>query len=634
MAKRLEDMTVAEARAAGRYDEYMNIVNQYPGGSRSTPINDVGSGNYGAGGDRGDLSVFANTPSSTITRNEGESNSSYAKRIKNQEFEMAGEVPGGGGYGSFVKAPAPGLSPTAAAALAKQYGLTGISKLDFTGMSRSEATKKAQAEQQKYKAQTSALTSYTYNPETISNSKKAVDDFLLSLNKINVEPWTQNGTKQDAIRTQLAVTASELAKNWTDSNSFLRDFNSNPDIQKNLQAFVNAGGTKEQIAQNIEKNSMDYAPTDRMQTTDEYLANMSPADKALRQKAVDELIPEMNLAQDEIARNFGIADDLKKLYFGTPEQVGIFERKIIEAQEANRILEEREKDAKTELREKANLKIEMEENQLKLDLAKNEKNRLAAKNYMTGMLAKMGALNTTSAGVQAITELDLKYQQAEQKLESDARYRIKATGIDLAADINEVENKTDEQILKIREDLTKDSETIAKEIMKAEQNANKEMYNITSKYAALIRTQTDKYRKESKTAAEKYAKDYAYTASGGMSLSDLSNSIGLGNVGEGEYVVAGKQKGVVGPDGEIIPMNLTPTQIQQVQNGKINGVEGIQYFLALPTAFRNEWIQVVAGTEEVYEISRIKKAYEAWQKEQETKKKTTSSKTTTSDREI
>jgi hypothetical protein len=553
--------------------------------------------------------------------NEGESNASYADRLNNAPFATNTF---GGTYTS------PRISAKQSQDLQKKYGLTGLSGNDFSGMTAGDAEKKAKELQTKYQAQTSQLTSYTYNPETIANTKKTNDNFLLSLNDINVNPWGSNGSKTDSIKTQLAVTASELAKNWTDSASFLKDFTGNPEIQKNLEGFLNAGGTKEQILQGIEKNSMEYAPSDAMQSTADYLANLSPEDKALRQKAVDELIPEMNIAQEEIARNYGIADDIRDLYFGTQEQVGIFEKKIIEAEEANRILEERERDAKTELRDKANLKIEMEENQLKADLAKNEKNRLSAKNYMTGMLAKMGALNTTTAGAEAITELDLKYQQNEQKLESDARYKIKATGIDLAADINEVENKTDENILKIREDLTKDSETVAKEIMKAEQAADKQMYTITSKYATLIRTQTDKYRKESKAAAEKYAKDYAYVASGGISLDELSQSIGLGKESMefakyriGDYVVAGKEKGVINPDGSIMKMDLTPTQIQQVQNGRLNGAEAVRYFLALPTAFKNEWLQTVSGSEDRYQIYPLQQAYEEWKKEQEATKKTT-----------
>jgi hypothetical protein len=631
MAKRLEDMTVQEARDAGRIDEYNSIVSGYGYGGVSgyTPPSSTG----GAGGARGDdfadaySSVYGDIPASTDStgtieslRASGLSDQEIADRLRNSEFELAG----GGSYGTQPV----GLSPTKAAGLAKQYGLSGFNGIDFTGMSSSEATKKAKEYQEKYKTQTSQLTSYTYNPETMTGVKKATDNFLLGLNKINVEPWTKGGTKQDNINTQLAVTASELAKNWTDTQSFLRDFTTNPEIQNSLQGFLNAGGTKEQVIEGIRNNSMEYAPKDAMQSTDEYLANMNPEDQALRQRAVDELIPELNIAQDEIARNFGIAEDLKDLYFGTPEQVGIYEKRIIEAKEAKRILEERERDAETETRDRANLKIEIEEKQLEQDLAKNEKNRLTAKNYMTGMLAKMGALNTTTASAQAITELDVKYQQQEQKLESDARYRIQSTKIDLAADLNEIENKTDENILKIEQDLSKDAETIAKEIMKAEQTANKEMFNITSKYAALIRTQTAKYKKEAEDAATKYAKDYAYAASGGISLSELSSSIGMNEASEGDYVVAGKQKGVLSPSGEIIPLTLTPTQQQQVQNGRINGIEAMKYFLALPAAFRNEWIQAVANSQDRYEISLVKKAYEEWSKEKE--KKTTSS----SEREV
>jgi hypothetical protein len=617
---------------ASDYNTRANLANQYgisnytgTAAQNTKLLNTLKGGGGARGDDFADAysSVYGDIPASTDNtgtieslRNSGLSDQEIADRLRNQEFEMAG----GGNYGG--NAPAPGLSPTKARDLAKQYGLSGFKGIDFTGMSSSAATKKAQELQNKYKTQTSQLTSYTYNPETMTGVKKATDNFQLALNNINVLPWTKGGTKQDNINTQLAVTASELAKNWTDSQSFLRDFTSNPDIQNSLQGFINAGGTKEQVLESIQKNSVQYTPQAGDMNTADFLANMSPEQQQGYVEAVQSLTLEKQIAQDQIAGLSGIAEEMRDYYFGTPERMGILERREIEAKETQRILKEREMDAKTTLKEKANLQTEIIKTQLVETQSRIEKNRLTAKNYMTGMLAKMGALNTTTASAQALVELDTKYQEQYNKVESEANFAMQGIEINLSNDINEVENDTDERINAVEQDLTKTNEEITREIMKAEQNSRSKIYTIMNSYATKLRTQTDKYTTKYEKLAQDYAKAFATTASGGLDLQALSSSLGGQEVGEGEYIVAGKQKGVLSPTGEIIPFTLTPTQQQQVQNGRINGIEAMKYFLALPTAFRNEWIQAVAGSQDVYEISRVREAYKEWSKEKETEKNT------------
>jgi hypothetical protein len=548
----------------------------------------------------------------------GETREEAIARISNRPFTMAGQT----NTSQY-------LSARDSESLKNKYGLKGFD-YSFAGMTKSQAEAKAKQLSDKKKAGVSQLTTYTYNPETIAGTKKASDNFILALNKINNDNWNSGGTKTDNLNTQLSVTANELGKNWASSADFLKDFTTNPDVQKNLDAYLKAGGTKEKIIEAINKNIVDTTGGDQtgMKTTDQFLADMTPEELKIRQKVVNDLIPEMNLAQDEIARNYNIAEDIKSLYFGTPESVGIYEKIKIQAEEDKRIAEEKEKDEANSLRDMAEYQMQKNEADVKIAKATIEKNRLSAKNYMTGMLAKLGALNTTSSAVVAITNLDQKYQEQASKLDSDLSYANRGIELKLNDAINALERNTDIEINNIEKDLTKTQAEIDKQIMKAQQDADKKSYDIQIKYAALIRTKTAEYTKQAKAQAEKYAKDYAKIASTGFDIGAITNTLYDAKGGD-QYISGkiikskdGKKYGISQGDGSVKELNLTSSEYNQILRAKLNDEDSINYFLTLPAGFKTYWQSIITGSNKNYSIDDLQTAYEAYKKESEKKTST------------
>jgi hypothetical protein len=216
---------------------------------------------------------------------------------------------------------------------------------------------------------------------------------------------------------------------------------------------------------------------------------------------------------------------------------------------------------------------------------------------MTGYLAKLGALNTTGAAGLAIQTLDTQYEMKRNDLETTAKYANQALELNLTTDINNVETETDKEILKIQQDLTKTTEEVFKEVTKAQQAADKEIYNITAGYTKTLRERTTKYTEDLKKEAEKYAKAYAKTASGGLDLGKLTQSINSGELMEGQYV---PKKGVLLPNGTFAKISLTPAQQQDVEAAGIQGLSNIRFFNNLPTAVRE---QIIRDTK--YDVAKM-----------------------------
>lgn len=415
------------------------------------------------------------------------------------------------------------VSSSQANSLVKGYGLEGLfNSKSLEGKTIGEASQIIQKEKAKRTGQITANTTFAFNPETIAGTKKIVDRVGIGLNDITNDAFSSKGTQQDKIKATLDASAREIASLFNSQEEYNNAVASNSQLQQTLETFQKLGGDVGNIANKISSPVVDNAP----KTTSEYLANLSnpQANQQAEQKAMDELIPERDIIQSEIARQQNIPAEFKDLYFGTEEQVGLVELKKNQALEEKRIIEQKEKNDQITLKAKARLAIEKNDADRRLQTAQIEENRLAAKNYMTGMLAKLGALKTTGAAPMALQTLDTKYQIQTQTLENRYKYDEQSVKIQLDDALNNVETDTDDQILKLEQDLTKDYEDITKEILKLQQSADRETFNLTNKYATLLRTRTTAYTKELKAEAEKYAKAFAKTASGGIDLFSLAQT--------------------------------------------------------------------------------------------------------------
>jgi hypothetical protein len=435
-----------------------------------------------------------------------------------QDASLAGipKAGSGGGAGSRPKT----FSKEAANFALRGAGLGGVLNPDaFVGLSIAEGQRRIQEEKGKRQAQSSALTSGSFNQETIGKTRRAVDKFNFALNESNNTPFEHSVDKKENQKNLLEVTAKDIAGIFSTPEDFMTAFQGSPQLQATLNSFIQKGGTVEDIAGKISTP----VTQEGTQDTQSFLSSLE--NKKANAEVIEQLAPERELAQEEIARNERIPEDMHAAYFGTEGEIGIQQVRKDQAVERQRILEEQEKDANRTVKDRARLSTEKNNEELKIQTHTIEENRLHAKNYMTARLAKLGALKTTGAAPLALATLEQKYQQQLQTLQSEVKFANRGIEIGLDEDLSSIENKTDSLILGIQEDLTNDNETVTKAILKAEQAAEKEVFKIREKYAKQFRVENEKYSAKLKKEAEKYAKDFARTASGGVNLKGVSDRV-------------------------------------------------------------------------------------------------------------
>jgi len=409
----------------------------------------------------------------------------------------------------------PRLSLKQGETLAKSYGLEGLSAgNEFAGLTNAQATKKAKERQSFLKNQTSSLTSGTFNPQTRSGLKSSLNDFQFKLGESQNDPFKSRTAKQNESKAIIESFNDRFAKNFQSMDDFNNAVD-NPAFKGIFDQYQQAGGDVNDIASRISSPVTAVAPGEmnqlgQMQTTEDYLGAI---DTQSKQKALESLIPEQRIAQQEIAFNQGITEKFMNAYFGTEDQVGFVQQQRKQAEESIKILERKAKLDQRNARAQVDLAIQRNAADLQVASSKIEENRLAAKNYMTGQLAKLGALKTTGAAPQAIATLEQKYQQQAQELQSAYSVRNQDLELSLNEEVDRISITRDTDINELRGDLSKSEEDVWKEVFKMQNAADKETFNILGKYAKDFRSQTEKYEKEATRLAEKNAKDFASIAS-------------------------------------------------------------------------------------------------------------------------
>jgi len=442
----------------------------------------------------------------------------------------------------------PKLSRQEAVGVAKDYGLQGLVKSsEFEGLTRAEAFDKALQIRNDKKAQTSALTSYSYNPQSINNFRSKFKEMQLQVEGMSKDSWTTPGAKKNNKESVLNSFTDQLAGSFTSLKDF-QDAQQDPEMQSILKEYEKMGGSRNNIACSVGGvqvvsetenrdgsfnvkysdgisdnrryvNNADGTQTSvPAQTIEDYLGKITtPGQK----KAMDSLIPENQIAQDQIANEMQIPQQYRDAYFGTPEQIGFLEREAIQKREGIKLLERKAKIDETSARGKAGYLSQKADLEMQESQATVEKNRLAAKNYMTGQLAKLGALNTTGAAPLAIATLEQKYQEQSQRLTSTYQLEKRNIDINMKDKIANIDLDRDTDILKVKEDLNNSEEDVWKKIFELEISAKRKSLATVNTFAGKYRTQTDKYTNELKREAEKYAKELAKKA-GSYNMASIS----------------------------------------------------------------------------------------------------------------
>jgi hypothetical protein len=377
------------------------------------------------------------------------------------------------------------------------------------------------------------------NPESVMNSKERYNNFRMSIDEITNDPWLTRQEKKDKKQSITTSFAGEFGKGFTSAEEFAQAMQ-DKSFANMINDYEKQGGDVAAITASIGKPAVGQQQPQGYQTIDQYLGALTTPSE---QRAFESLIPEQKIAQDQIAFEQSIPDQYKDYYFGTPDQIGFLEQQKKQKQEEIKLLERKAKLDEKNARAQVDYAIDKARAEVDIAETEVEQNRLQAKNYMTGMLAKLGALNTSSGAPIVIAELEQDYQQQKQQLRSDFNYQQRELEMKLTEEVDNIGLERDENILKIKSDISKSEEDAWKEIFKLQNEADKNTFKILGSYASDFRMQTDKYTKEAKAAAEKWAK----------ANSKAISTYDLDGVMEGGYAVKRDAKGKKVDGGILMP---------------------------------------------------------------------------------
>jgi len=499
--------------------------------------------------------------------------------------------------GSFQQAPFR-FDANTGAVYARSAGLGAI---NLAGKTQQEADETIGLIKESQRGQNTALTSAVFSPDAPSAVENRIKKLSLSIDSKLNDPWANAGTKREDVDNMLKSTAADLAEQFDSSESIKAAYDTNPTVRNSLDIFGQYGGSDQMIEDAI--SSKTRAKTPVGMTTDQYLSTIGQPN-AEKQKLEATLRGDKIIA-DEIARESGIQQQYKDAYLGND---GAVQQIINLAKENISLMKEKIADEKASAREKARYYIQ--KNNEELSLAKNtiEQNRINAKNYMTGMLAKLGALNTTSAAAEGITILEQRYQQQAMDAESRVRLANQDIEIKLSDSINDIENTGNEKIQSIKEDLSKDQATILKEIMKEQNASDKRIYELTLKADERARKNIKEYTDSAKNIADEYTTQFSSLVSSGLDINKAA---------------------------EAINVKLSAADRKVSESARIKDPNAISFFKTLPNEFKNQWIQFALtqpqGT--YFTLADLQMNYEPYvlEQNQEAQDKVT---TSTKEREI
>jgi hypothetical protein len=407
----------------------------------------------------------------------------------------------------------PRLSSAESATLAKSSGLSGlVDDNAFRGLTNAEAKKKAEQIKQEKMQDVSALTSFTYNPESIQGFNKTLKDLQLRVGENKNDPFGSKQSKTEKQDNLINSYVESLANQFGTTEAF-KAAQQNPEFQRMLQQYSAMGGTVNDIEASLSKKEQGTGGlSPYYQQTDDYLASLTEGDPAAG-AAYESLIAENMANQQRINFEQMIPNEYRDAYYGTPEAIGILEQQKREMDEAIKLKEKQLKMEERNLKAKARLESEKLDFEMQKDALEVEDNRLAAKNYMTERLASLGALKTTGAAPVALANLEQKYQRQSQELKTSYGFVKQDLTNQLNESLDNLTIKFDNDVFDLKQDLSKSSEDVWKEIFKLQQNADRETLKITDSFAKDFRTQREKYKKEMTAAAKKYTSDFSNTVS-------------------------------------------------------------------------------------------------------------------------
>lgn len=444
-------------------------------------------------------------------RQPDESITDYAKRLKNEPFYLAG-------YGDLPTERPKTLTANEVRAKAKQYGLEGTG-FDFgalAGLTEGDVSSLLSEKSKNLKGSVSALTSFSLNNDyfsPISSAKKLFDAFNVGI-KSATNPWNTEKDKKTSKNKLLEDTSLQLSQLFDSPATFDSFYTGNSEFKKLMDSFQKAGVSPDGVKSRIVTKTPDNATI-----TDP----LNPNESLYKEPATPKVSTDNTLLKgiadstnQQIADLAGIPEQQREFYFGdTGYFTKIRQDAELQLQELDKSYKQIERD--TEADYQANVK--RAELQAEQQLAEIEESRVDAKNYMTGMLAKLGALKTTGEAPASLQRLETKYQAMANNTKT-ALFNAKATlASEKAKVISTIQSEKLGKMSAIRSDITKSSFEVQKELMNLENESKKQINALISDFNKESLDLDKTALAEANKLKLEYQKQFYKTASGGASYS-------------------------------------------------------------------------------------------------------------------
>lgn len=352
----------------------------------------------------------------------------------------------------------------------------------------------------------------TSNPAVGDNTNKNLKLLDNTLGKS--DPFETSITKENNKEIAINSFTDSTANLFSNPADVYAEYQKNPTFKSAIDSFTQKyGGNIDQIVSKVKPVTNGITPA---QDTSTYLASLKPSYASLE--------GERKIMNEEMALSQNWNKEQKELYLGKDGQGGILAQMKKEAQDRINAYNLAELKRETTLREKAQYMIEKNKADLDSYNADKDLEQINSKSSMTGMLAKLGALDTSSSAYSALTSIDEKYE----KLKSDMRMKVTLANreieLNMQEEINNAEANRDEKILDLNSDLSKSEREINMEMMKLNYDTNKDILNIKSKWQDAIRVERNRYEAKAEAAQKDWTSNFFTTASGN-NAADLFKSL-------------------------------------------------------------------------------------------------------------
>lgn len=356
------------------------------------------------------------------------------------------------------------------------------------------------------------------NPTATANITGLTDSLLKDLTPGNAWDKNQRGEFQD---TKIVNYQSTAANMFNSPQEVDNSYNGDSVFRANIDKTAKATNKSPQDVLNGIKAKVVPATNGVVpaQGTAQYLdlINTKNTPKALKAEA--------DLMNKEVIMTSQFNSDQDKLAHDILEQTKKDSQAIIDS------ITRKELSRETTLREKAQYLIDKERATFDMKDAEVEQNRILAKTNLTEFLAHIGALNTDGHAAVGLATLDQKYQAQRQALRSGFELATREIQMNMNSDINELESKMEDDVLKINMDLSKSEREVMLDSLKLRNSTNKAILEAQQKYATALRQEKDKMSQRAESNADRYNSSFLTLAGLGFDGATAKKMLGSnGNI--------------------------------------------------------------------------------------------------------